>query len=103
MLPLMPPELFTQDPPFEMAFTLNDGPISVVHDTFKERSEKLGRAGKVWPKAQLDKAEQGMRWTHGWYVRDRSRVTSDASDCLLHGKHVYRGWMRGRCCMMTVQ
>lgn len=68
MLPLMPPELFTMNPPFEMVFSLNDGPRSVVHDGFKQRSRALGQAGKLWPKAQLFKQEQEMEWTHGWCV-----------------------------------
>lgn len=66
MLPLMPEEMFTMDPPFEMAFSLGDGPRSVVHHNFKEKSETLAKAGKVWSKSDLAKAEHDMRWTHGW-------------------------------------
>ncbi|RSH91311.1 hypothetical protein EHS25_009610 [Saitozyma podzolica] len=66
ILPLMPDELFTQDPPVELAFSMSDGPRGMVHNTVRDRSESLGRAGKVWPKAQLYKAEQNMRWTYGW-------------------------------------
>lgn len=66
ILPLMPKELFANTPPLELAFSLADGPRSVVHSSFRDRSESLGRAGKTWPKAQLYKAEQAMRWTHGW-------------------------------------
>ncbi|KAK4683682.1 hypothetical protein P7C73_g6549, partial [Tremellales sp. Uapishka_1] len=66
ILPLLPAELFTMDPPLELAFSSDDGPRGMVHSAFREHSEALGKAGKVWPKAQLEKAEQGMRWTYGW-------------------------------------
>jgi hypothetical protein len=46
ILPLMPDELFTQDPPVELAFSMSDGPRGMVHNTVRDRSESLGRAGK---------------------------------------------------------
>ncbi|WVQ78122.1 hypothetical protein IAT38_000203 [Cryptococcus sp. DSM 104549] len=66
ILPYLPAELFTQDPPLEMAFSIEDGPAGMVHDTFREKSKALAKAGRTWPEMQLTQAEQSMRWTYGW-------------------------------------
>lgn len=66
ILPTMPAEMFKANPPLEVAFSLADGPRSMVHGSYFKRSEAFGRSLKTWPKAQLHKAEQSMRWTWGW-------------------------------------
>ncbi|KAE8538024.1 hypothetical protein D1P53_006091 [Cryptococcus gattii VGV] len=66
LLPLMPEEMFSQNPPLELAFSIDDGPRGMVHNTFRERSEALARSGRLWSEAQLHQAEQAMRWTYGW-------------------------------------
>ncbi|WVR05243.1 hypothetical protein IAU60_002255 [Kwoniella sp. DSM 27419] len=66
ILPLMPKELFEMDPPLEIPFSFDDGPRGLVHDTFRAKSEALATAGKTWSEAQLERAEQAMRWTYGW-------------------------------------
>ncbi|OXG32358.1 hypothetical protein C367_01126 [Cryptococcus neoformans Ze90-1] len=66
LLPLMPEEMFSQTPPVELAFSIDDGPRGMIHNTFRERSEALARAGRLWPESQLQQAEQVMRWTYGW-------------------------------------
>ncbi|WVQ78070.1 hypothetical protein IAT38_000151 [Cryptococcus sp. DSM 104549] len=66
ILPLLPAQLFTQNPPLEMAFTNHDGPGGMVHDTFREKSEMLAVQGQLWNVTELQKAEKDMRGTHGW-------------------------------------
>lgn len=46
LLPLMPEEMFSQIPPLELAFSIDDGPRGMVHNTFRERSEVLARSGR---------------------------------------------------------
>ncbi|ODO03427.1 hypothetical protein L198_02274 [Cryptococcus wingfieldii CBS 7118] len=66
ILPLLPPDILTLNPPLEIAFSTDDGPRGMVHNSFREKSEALARAGRVWPDGQLHQAEQSMRWTYGW-------------------------------------
>nr|WVH01970.1 glycosyl transferase family 90 protein [Naematelia aurantialba] len=66
ILPLMPPAMFTQNPPLEVVFSIDDGPRCLMHDSFRERSESLGRQMKLWSPPQLVAAENAMRWTYGW-------------------------------------
>ncbi|ORY33787.1 glycosyl transferase family 90-domain-containing protein [Naematelia encephala] len=66
ILPLMPPEMFTQKPPLEVVFSIDDGPRCLMHDNFRERSESLGRQMKLWSPPQLVAAENAMKWTYGW-------------------------------------
>lgn len=42
----MPEEMFSQIPPVELAFSIDDGPRGMIHNTFRERSEALARAGR---------------------------------------------------------
>ncbi|KIR74135.1 hypothetical protein I310_01732 [Cryptococcus deuterogattii CA1014] len=46
LLPLMPEEMSNQNPPLELAFSVDDGPRGMVHNTFRERSEALARSGR---------------------------------------------------------
>nr|AAR84598.1 Cap4p [Cryptococcus neoformans var. neoformans] len=46
LLPLMPEKMFSHNPPLELAFSTEDGPRGLVHNTFRERSENLARAGR---------------------------------------------------------
>lgn len=72
IIPLLPPQLFTQDPPLEITFTYSDGPEQQVHNNFRERSEALARAGKTWSKAQLTAIQNTMAYTWGWSVVRKS-------------------------------
>ncbi|WWD15888.1 hypothetical protein CI109_100312 [Kwoniella shandongensis] len=89
ILPLLPAELFTANPPVELPFSFDDGPRGMVHNTFREKSEALARAGKVWPQAQLDKAEQSMRWTYGWAwaCPDGAPLKTRSTDLVLNDLH----------------
>lgn len=42
----MPEKMFSHNPPLELAFSTEDGPRGLVHNTFRERSENLARAGR---------------------------------------------------------
>ena len=46
ILPLLPQAMFEQDPPLELAFNIDDAPSGMVHSSFRDRGETLGRAGK---------------------------------------------------------
>ncbi|WWC61152.1 uncharacterized protein I303_103731 [Kwoniella dejecticola CBS 10117] len=86
ILSLLPDDLFTMDPPLEIAFSSDDGPRGMVHNTFREKAESLAKSGKTWPQAQLDKAEQSMRWTYGWAwsCPDDSPLKTRATDLVLN-------------------
>ncbi|WVQ98701.1 hypothetical protein IAU59_005832 [Kwoniella sp. CBS 9459] len=86
ILPLLPKEIFEMNPPLEIPFSYDDGPKGMVHNTFREKAEALARAGKVWPEAQLHKAEQSMRWTYGWSwaCPEGSPLKSRATDLVLN-------------------
>ncbi|KAK8869838.1 hypothetical protein IAR55_000406 [Kwoniella newhampshirensis] len=89
ILPVLPEEIYEADPPVELAFSIDDGPRGMVHNTFREKSEALGRAGKVWPQAQLDKAEQSMRWTYGWAwsCPEEAPLKTQSTDLVLNDLH----------------
>ncbi|WVQ71619.1 hypothetical protein IAR50_001159 [Cryptococcus sp. DSM 104548] len=86
VLPLLPPDIFTLTPPLEIAFSTDDGPRGMVHNNFREKSEALAKAGRVWPDAQLQQAEQAMRWTYGWSwsCPDDTPLKSMGSDMVLN-------------------
>nr|XP_019013499.1 uncharacterized protein I206_01567 [Kwoniella pini CBS 10737]OCF52280.1 hypothetical protein I206_01567 [Kwoniella pini CBS 10737] len=89
ILPLLPDELFSMKPPLEIAFSSDDGPRGMVHNTFREKAESLAKSGTTWPKGQLDKAEQSMRWTYGWAwsCPDNSPLKTRATDLVLNDLH----------------
>ncbi|WVQ70107.1 uncharacterized protein L199_008332 [Kwoniella botswanensis] len=89
ILSLLPEELFKMNPPLELPFSSDDGPRGMVHNTFREKAENLGRSGNVWPMNQLNKAEQSMRWTYGWSwsCPDNSPLKTRATDLVLNDLH----------------
>lgn len=46
ILSLFPPEMFTIDPPLELAFSYDDSPRGMLPYDFAEESEELVKAGK---------------------------------------------------------
>ncbi|WRT67118.1 uncharacterized protein IL334_004084 [Kwoniella shivajii] len=86
ILPLLPKELFTMKPPLVIPFSIDDGPRGMVHNSFREKAESLAKRGKAWPKAQLDKAEQSMKWTFGWAwtCPEGSPLKSQTTDVVLN-------------------
>ncbi|RXK36431.1 hypothetical protein M231_06275 [Tremella mesenterica] len=86
IFPLMPKEMFHLDPPLEILFAVDDAPRGMVHHSFRERGEALGRAMKLWPATALHKAEQAMRWTYGWVwaCPDDAPLRTQSTDTVLN-------------------
>lgn len=78
------------DPPFEMAFSMDDGPRYVIHDSLRQQSVALAMAGQVWEADELEKAEKAMGWTYGWYVHTCSPVSTQLQKLAQHGSHFRR-------------
>ncbi|KAL1405284.1 hypothetical protein Q8F55_008911 [Vanrija albida] len=86
LLPKFPQEMFSMDPPFTMVFNAHDGPNGMVHRSFQDRAEAMGRSGKVWQDGQLSNIESSMRNTNGWQwaCPDNTPLKESAIDVVLN-------------------
>ena len=46
MLPYLPPDFFSQDPPIEIAFSQNDNAAVMLHHEFEATCRDLSKAGR---------------------------------------------------------
>ena len=83
ILPYLPEAFFHHSPPVSVVFSNDDRPLGMVHSSFRDRSESLGRSGKGAFHRLVGPLTHSMEQVSTWQSRDRYALDIRLVSCPL--------------------